>query len=371
MKLSRWENYYIELVKGKRKGFFASTLRLILHVISWVFQILVACRNCAFDRGWLRRYSPPVPLVISIGNIVAGGTGKTPVTLLLAQEFYETFLIAILSRGYRSKAENLPAPLWLSKGDGPMHPAAFCGDEPYLLALNLPKALVFVGRDRHKASNMAARAGAQLILLDDGMQHRRLARDLEVVVVDACDPFGQGHFLPRGFLREGMKSLARADLIILNHIQEAADFEASSLRIKQFSKAPIIGSRVQVDGIFDLEGAAAEGLRGKIVGTFCGIAHPDYFQKTVAQEGAQVVSNLIAPDHEDFDSRALEKFAIHSKNAGAQYLVCTEKDKVKLKPSLSLALPIVWVKTKLGLVYGESDWNAFIAKAKADITRRI
>lgn len=371
MKLSRWENYYIQLVKGKRKGLFASLLRAVLLIVSWVFQILVALRNWAFDHGWLRRYYPPVPVVISVGNIVAGGTGKTPLTMMLAQEFHDDFLVAILSRGYRSKAENLPTPMWLSKGDGPMHPASFCGDEPYLLALNMPKALVFVGGDRHKASNMAARAGAQLIVLDDGMQHRRLARDLEIVVIDAYDPFGQGYFLPRGFLREGPKSLSRADLIILNHIQDVKDLDPCRQQILPYTKAPIVGTRMQVTGIFDLDGTPADSLQGQTVGVFCGIAHPDYFEKTVLQEGAQVVNRLIVPDHESVKQSALEKFAVQCKEAGAQCLVCTEKDKVKLGLTHSLALPVRWVKSKLGIVYGEEEWKAFIAKAKADIIRRI
>lgn len=371
MKLSRWEKYYIQIVKGQRKGLFASILRSILRFFSWIFQCLVVCRNWAFDKGWLRRYYPPVPLVISIGNIVAGGTGKTPLTLMLAEEFYEDFHIAVLSRGYRSKAENLPAPLWLSKGNGPMHPATFCGDEPYLLALNLPKALVFVGKDRHKASNMAARAGAQLILLDDGMQHRRLARDLEVVVIDAYDPFGQGYFLPRGFLREGVKSLMRADLIILNHIQDEKDFEPIRNQVQPFTQAPIIGTKMQVIDTFNLNGSSAPSLQGKRVGVFCGIAHPEYFEKTVLQEGTEIVCSFAVPDHENFDQFALEAFAVECRDLGAEFLVCTEKDKVKVNLDSPLALPIVWLKTKLGIVHGQEEWKAFIAKAKADITRRI
>src|ERR1700732_3058219 len=129
MKVKYWETYFLELIKEKRKGVFARVLKFFLRVISWIFQFLVASRNWAFDNGWLRRYYPPVPLVISIGNIVSGGTGKTPATLMIAQEFYSDFLITILSRGYRSPAESLSAPIVLSKGEGPMHPAAYCGDE--------------------------------------------------------------------------------------------------------------------------------------------------------------------------------------------------------------------------------------------------
>ena len=240
--LKHIEIYYLDLVTGKRKGFLAWLLKILLLPISWIYQFFVACRNWAFDRGWVRRYTPPVPVVISIGNIVAGGTGKTPVTYLLAKEFYDEVPLAILARGYRSKAENLSAPIVLSRGQGPMHPASYCGDEPFMLAQNLPKSFVFVGKDRHKASNMAAKAGVKLILLDDGMQHRRLARDFEVVVMDALDPFGQGYFLPRGLLREGLKSLSRADLIVLNHVYDHSRFIALRQKIARYTTAPVRGN---------------------------------------------------------------------------------------------------------------------------------
>jgi tetraacyldisaccharide 4'-kinase len=371
MKLSRLESYYLDLIKGKKQGIFASVLRGILLVFSWIFQGIVYCRNKAFDKGWLRRYSPPVPLVISIGNFVAGGTGKTPVTLMLAQEFYVNYLIAILSRGYRSPAENLPAPLWLSRGQGPMHPASYCGDEPFLLAQNLPKTLVFVGKDRHKSSNMAAKAGAQVILLDDGMQHRRLARDLEVIVIDAGDPFGYGYFLPRGLLREGLKSLSRADLMILNHIVDHDHFIRVQTVIANYSKAPLIGTRMEVAEIVALENRQPLSLKDQVVGLFCGIAHPDYFEATVCKEGARVVGRYIVADHENFDFEALALFAEACRKEGAAYIVCTEKDEVKLKDHPPLALPIVWIKMKLVVVEGEGLWKDFVVNAKRILQKRV
>ena len=207
-----------------------------------------------YEKGWMRRYVPPVPLVISVGNIVAGGTGKTPVTLLLAGAFYERFTVAILSRGYRSKAEKLDAPVLLCEGQGPTFPASYCGDEPYLFAQRLPKAIVIVGGDRKKASFLAAKAGAQAIFLDDGMQHRRLVRDFDVVVVDVGDPFGQGYFLPRGFLRDDICSLARANLIILNHINDSEQFTSVKMQLEPYSLAPIIGTKGFVVAIRDLKG---------------------------------------------------------------------------------------------------------------------
>lgn len=371
MRERKWELYILEIIKGKRKGFIASCLRPFLRLISRCFQLGVICRNWAFDHGWFKRYFPPVPLVISVGNIVAGGTGKTPVSLLLAQEFYQDFVIAILSRGYRSPAERLSHPIPLSLGEGPDYPASFCGDEPFLLSKNLPKALVFVGRDRDKASCMAAQAGANLILLDDGMQHRRLARDLEVVVMDASDPFGKGEFLPSGFLRDSCSSLVRADLIILNHVADTQHFESMKAAIQSHAEAPVVGARMDLVGILDLAENEISSLKGKKVGIFCGIAQPEKFKKTVEQLGAEIVDHFFISDHDGFSLDHLEEFAQRSLEKGAEFLICTEKDRVKLNDSTKCCLPICWVKMKLTLVEGIDHWNNFIQNAKTILTRRL
>jgi len=280
------------------------------------------------------------------------------------------FFVGILSRGYRSPAEKLPIPVVLSKGEGPMQSASFCGDEPFLLAQNLPKAFVVVGRNRHKASDIAARAGAQVLLLDDGMQHRRLARDFEVVVVDAMDPFGQGHYLPRGFLREGAHSLSRANLIILNHISDNEAFEKTKALVVRYSNAIVVGTRTEVAGIESF-GESVSSVSGKKVGIFCGIAHPEYFQKTVLQEKAEIVGSIFASDHEGLDSSILEAFALQCKEKGAEMLLCTEKDKVKIQDIQKLALPIAWIKMRLKLVEGAEEWQQFINRIKTDLKNRI
>lgn len=326
--------------------------------------MIVTVRNWAFDKGLLRRYCPPVPVVMSIGNIVVGGTGKTPVTLMIAQEFYDKFPIGILSRGYRSQAERLAVPVILSTGEGPLQSAAFCGDEPFLLAQNLPKAFVVVGKDRHKSADMAAKAGVQLILLDDGMQHRRLARDFEVVVMDICDPYGCGHYFPRGLLREGVASLKRAHLIILNHVSDAADFERVKREIRPYSKAQVVGTKMDVINIQLFDGDVVSSVAGKKVGVFCGIAHPEYFHRTVSSLGAEITDAATVPDHKTFDVALLAEFAQECKDKGAELLLCTEKDKVKIDPTLHLALPIAWVKMRLSLVEGQDEWRSFIQRVK-------
>ncbi|MBA3816159.1 MAG: tetraacyldisaccharide 4'-kinase [Parachlamydiaceae bacterium] len=363
--LRHLESYFLDVIKGKKNGLLASLLRGGLHVLSWPFQFIVTCRNWIFDRGWVCRYYPPVPVVISVGNIVVGGTGKTPVTLMLAQEFYNDFSLAVLSRGYRSPAEKLSDPMMLSKGNGPMQSAALCGDESFLLSQNLPKAFVIVGRNRHKASNMAAKAGAQVILLDDGMQHRRLARDFEVVVMDAGDLYGQGYFLPRGLLREGVKSLARADLIIINHVADANAFADMKVEVQRNSAALVIGTRMEVVDVLDFEGMLISNLQGIKVGIFCGIAHPEYFHNTVSQLGATIVSTLYTADHDSFETEMLKAFAKECLEKGAEMILCTEKDRVKLVDIKGVVLPVAWIKMRLKVIEGNNEWRTFIDRAKA------
>lgn len=361
------ELYLKEVMRGHKKGWIPAFLRIVLLLLSWIYASAVYFRNCLYEKGWVRRYTPPVPLVISVGNIVAGGTGKTPVTLLLAEAFYERFTIAILSRGYRSKAERLNIPLLLCEGTGPNFPASYCGDEPYLFAKRLPKTIVVVGGNRKKASFLAARTGAQAILLDDGMQHRRLARDFDVVVVDVGDPFGQGYFLPRGFLREDIYSLARANLIVLNHINHLEKFEEVKMKLMPYSSAPIVGTRQIVSGVRNLKGEKCEVFDEKTVGMFCAIAHPDYFRQTLEQQGFQVVNEHILVDHDEIREKELEQFAQASLRKGAKWLICTEKDRVKLQDQLILSLPILWIQLELHIVAGQEEWLKFLKEAEAKI----
>ncbi|MBA3720818.1 MAG: tetraacyldisaccharide 4'-kinase [Parachlamydiaceae bacterium] len=365
--LNKVEIYIRDVIRGRRKGWLPCIIKVFLLPLSWLYQFGVRWRNWAYDKGWMRRYVPPVPLVISIGNIVAGGTGKTPVTLLFAKAFYDKFPIAILSRGYRSKAEKLGSPMILCEGNGPLYSAAECGDEPYIFAQRLPKSFVIVGGNRQKASCLASKAGAEIILLDDGMQHRRLARDFDVVVVDVGDPFGQDYFLPRGFLREDKSSLSRADLIVLNHIVNTELFQTLKTRIGAYTKAPMVGTNWQVESVNDMQGNPIGSIKGKKVGMFCGIASPEYFRITLEKEGAIVVSEFCVADHEKPSHEELEIFADMCQKEGAEILLCTEKDHVKLEKQLSVSIPVAWLKMEMKVVEGLDIWQDFLKKAEAKI----
>lgn len=368
MIVNKFELYFKDVMLGRKRGIAAFFIKAVLLPLSWIYGVITKWRNEMYKKGVMRRYTPPVPLVISVGNIVAGGTGKTPVTLLLANAFYERFTIAVLTRGYRSKAEKLDQPVVLCEGQGPQFPASYCGDESYLFAQRFPKAIVIVGGNRRKASFLAARAGAQAIILDDGMQHLRLVRDFDVVVMDVKDPFGQGYFLPRGFLREDIGALGRADLLILNHITNHERFLDVKEQVSSYTTAPIVGSLCQVNGICNLKGEEVRlSEKEKVVGMFCAIAHPEYFRNTLEEEGFQVVDEYILADHEAFDEKKLEQFAQLCLKKGANYLVCTEKDCVKLDTLLQPVLPIIWIRLELEIVAGKEEWNYFLQKAEAKI----
>ncbi|MBS4164839.1 Tetraacyldisaccharide 4'-kinase [Candidatus Protochlamydia amoebophila] len=368
MFLRKIEIYLKEIIKEKRKGKLSTFIKWILLPLSWIYGFVVSIRNWLYDQGWMKRYVPPVSLVISIGNIVAGGTGKTPVTLLLAQAFYERYTLAILSRGYRSKVEKLETPVILCEGQGPIFPASYSGDEPYIYAQRFPKSIVIVGRNRKKASFLAAKAGAQVILLDDAMQHRRIARDYDVIVIDVSDPFGRGYYLPRGFLREDAHSLSRADLLILNNIVDAEQFENVKNQLRAYSLAPIVGVKGIVCHPRDLKGCQIDNLHETKVAMFCAIAHPEYFKRTLESEGIKVVSEFCLPDHDEIKERKLELFALQSKELGAEWLICTEKDRVKLPDQMTLSLPIAWIQIDLTVIDGQNEWDSFLAQAEAKIS---
>jgi tetraacyldisaccharide 4'-kinase len=364
--LSKSELYILDIMKRQRRGLIASLLRGTLRVLSWPFKMAVFLRNWAYEEKWLKQYYPPIPVVISVGNIVSGGTGKTPTTLMIAREFYQDFQIGILTRGHRSLAEKSASPVTLCAGKGPVHSAAYCGDEPFLIAENLPKSFVIVGKNRRKGANLAAAAGVRVAILDDGMQHRQISRDFEVVVMDAEDPLGQGYFLPRGFLRENAKSLSRADIIIVNYLKNQETYERVKNIIRQYSDSPVVGTKLIIEGFYDLQGQIIPSIQDKRVSVFCGIAHPERFHATITEITGKIVDYHFFPDHHYFKPEQIVQLGKKAKDSGAEILICTEKDKVKLT-ELSVQLlpvPIAWVKTHLQIIEGEDDWKDFINKIR-------
>ena len=305
-------------------------------ILSKIFQFVVFFRNKLFDWRILPVRKVSVP-VISVGNIVAGGTGKTPFTMLLAKKIQN---YAVLSRGYRSEATKLRCPVIVYPGDDPQ----FCGDEPALFLKNFPDAMYVVGANRYNSAKLAIKKGAKVLILDDGFQHRYLHRDLNIVIIDAHDPFGGGCLLPKGMLREPPESLKRADIIVLNHVKDISKYKALTKEIKQYTKASIISTDVVVEGVFMQSGEEIS-LKDKRIVAFCALGKPDYFLKTLRNLGAEIVKTCFLSDHTPFTNEKLQE--LYNEDS---LLVCTEKDIVKIKTDI----PIAYVKINLQITHGEN-----------------
>lgn len=302
---------------------------------AWLFGTAGRLRGLAYDRGWLAPRRAPIP-VVSVGNLAVGGTGKTPVVLEVARRLSELgHRPAILSRGYGADAAEARV---VADADGPRLSAAEAGDEPLLIARRLPGVLVLAGPDRGALAEEAARRGATVAVLDDGLQHRRLARDLEIVVVDASDPLGNGHLLPRGPLREGPAALGRADLVWLSRVDEtparAFGSQADLRRLLSGLEAPVVRSRYRPSVVCDCAGrplGPAADLAGRSVVVLAGVGRPGSFVHTLTRLGARVVGEHLYGDHHRFTAAELEG-ALAEARAKAAWVVTTEKDAARLPP---------------------------------------
>lgn len=326
----------------------------MLTPLSWIFWGCISFRHFLYDKKILAKKYLDLP-VVSIGNVVVGGAGKTQVALLLAQQLSETLPLAILSRGFRGKAEKTSQPLVIDvKKNSPLE----AGDEPWLLANRLQAVSVIANKNRFKSALIAKQRGARLILLDDGMQHRKLHRDFEIVVIDGNSPFDS--FLPKGRLREDTRRLKFADLIIfIDHPEPLLKNQ-----VEQVSQAAQVTAVIRSKGFYDLNDQPVEFLAGQKVGLFCGIGNPRRFVKTVESLNLHVVTTLFAADHLSIKKKALASFAKISQQKGATHLVCTEKDKIKFLGTETFCLPIVWLKVNLEIVDNQKKWISMLDAIK-------
>jgi tetraacyldisaccharide 4'-kinase len=334
----------------------------LLTPFSVLYQAGVRFRHFLYDQKILPKQFAPLP-VVSIGNVMAGGVGKTQVALLLAGLLAQDLKVAILSRGYRGQAEHVADPLLV---DVNRHAPSLCGDEPWLLASRLDSVFVVVNKNRFKSALKAKKLGAQAVLLDDGMQHRQLHRDFEIVVVDGKIPFGS--FLPKGRLREDLQRLKTADLILF----VGAPSQEIEGVVTSLALAPQVVAKVTSCGLFQLDGGQIDSIKGKKVAVFCGIGNPARFVNTVEELGAQVVATHFSSDHRLMGEKRLFQFASHAQKRGATLLLCTEKDKVKLsKSEFPLPVPVVWVKATLVIVKNQHVWLKMVDEIKLLASRHL
>lgn len=328
-----------------------SALPAMLALPAAAYGAAVRGRNAWYDRPQhVRRAALPV---ISIGNLAVGGTGKTPLVAWLARRLgADGVAPAIVSRGYGGAAG--PGPVIVSTGTGPRVDARICGDEPHLLARSLAGTIVIVGANRFEGARAAFEAGASVVVLDDGFQHRRLARDLDVVLLDGRSPFGNGRLLPAGPLREPPGSLRRAGVVVLTRLREgdAADRAIAAVRAAGFS-GPIVRAGHRAVGFASASGETAPGPKRAIA--FCGIGDPELFRADLESAGVRVLALRAFRDHHAYSLAALETLDAEASRAGVP-LVTTDKDFSRLEAiagALLHKLPLIVLRIET-VVWDES-----------------
>ena len=305
-----------------------------------------------------RAAAPP----ISGGNLSVGGAGKTPVTLALAQRLLARGRKpAVLSRGYGGSSRGRLT--IVSDGSGPLVGADLAGDEPALLARRLPGLRVLVGPRRALLAQEAIGRGADALLLDDGLQHHGLARDLDVLVVDASNPLGNARLLPRGPLREGLRTLERLagrGLLWLTRsdLRQRPDPELESL----VARARVLTGRVPVESSF-APAAGAPDLAGRRIFLLAGIARPASFEALARRLGADVAATRWFADHHRFSTADLEAVQAEAKRTSADLILTTEKDATRLPTAPGAGVPIAALPVELRVEQGEASIQAALDAA--------
>lgn len=300
-------------------------------------------RRTLYSRGLLRRQRLPAP-VVSVGNLTVGGTGKTPVVAYLAGLWRDRGKrVVILSRGYGGRTRT---PTRLSDGKRLYYSPPWVGEEPYWLARTLPGVPVFTGTCRFNAGMAAWQEfKPDLFLLDDGFQHFQLHRDLDLVLLDAGSPFGNGFLLPRGPLREPLSSLNAAHAIILTRFDPQRHQATLTTIQKRFPDHMVLTATISPVGVTIYPGGQTEppqAVGGQTFLAFAGLARPEVFQESLQKLGVHLKELKTFPDHHVYTSQELEDLTAAAKARGAEALITTAKDWARLGERWDGEIPL-WV----------------------------
>ncbi|MDD5130185.1 MAG: tetraacyldisaccharide 4'-kinase [Candidatus Omnitrophica bacterium] len=340
------KEYLYNLAIGKDKRFPGEVLKGVLFVLSLVYGVVVVALA-----GFYR--IKPVRLgakVISVGNITLGGTGKTTlVEYLSAKLSLAGNKVGVLTRGY--------------KRDSRRAGAQGMGDEPAMLAKQLPQVPVIVDKNRVRAAQTAIRDYAcGILILDDGLQQWRIFKDLEIVAIDVSNPFGNYRMLPAGFLREPLSALKRADIFVLTQIYPGQNLDSLTARLSRINaKALIVESSHKVEGVSRIDQPDKlinpEFLRGKPAVIFSGIGNPEGFQRSVGDLGVKVAKFHKFPDHYDYAPADILQIAKEAKENNLDTVITTQKDAVKIRDLGIKGLEILVLEIRLSIIKNEAEFD--------------
>lgn len=379
-RIERLEQFTIDIIYGRRDGPRERAWGAFLKALSYGFAGAVRSRHFLYDQRVLRD-QPLGCLVVVVGNLTVGGTGKTPVVEKFARELQKRGRkVAILSRGYGSKSEPGHKRFWrwLTHSDAPPPKivsdekevkldASIAGDEPYMLACNLPGVVVLVDKNRVKAGEYAIKHfQCDTLLLDDGFQYLPLRGQLNLLLVDKSNPFGNRNLLPRGILREPVRHLKRASYVFLTKSDGRSDPELEATIRRYKPDTEIIECTHEPKYLKEVFGSGQyplDFLQGKAVATLSGIAVPESFEEFVVRLGGNIVHNQRFLDHHRFTANELQDFFAQAQAAGAELVITTEKDAVRIRrPWVPESPAFLYLRLEVEIIAGVKDFQEAVTR---------
>jgi tetraacyldisaccharide 4'-kinase len=377
--LENLEQFAIDVILGRRQGARATILRGILYALSFVYERLVQFRLFLYRHRILRERTLGC-LVISIGNLTVGGTGKTPIVEKIARALQVGGRrVAILSRGYKSvprptrrsfvdrlRRRDSSPPRVVSDGKSLLLDSLTAGDEPYMLANNLKDVIVLVDKDRVKSGLHAiGQMQADTLLLDDGLQYLHLKHRLDIVLIDRQAPFGNEFLLPRGTLREPPRNLRRASYIFITKSTGEPNDKLIE-RIRRYNRtAEIIECAhraLHLQNVVTAEQLPLESLRDTYIGSICGIAAPDSFEEGLRKLGARIELAKRYLDHHRYTEAELQTFISRCIRRDLEMIITTEKDAVRFPRLTNVQVPIYFLRVEIEILSGHESWEHFVGR---------
>ena len=363
------EKIYGLILAAEQQALGIRLLRMVATLIAWSYDKLSTVRNMLFDSGILKIHQLSCP-VVSVGNLAVGGTGKTPMVIWLARFLSEEgWRVGVVSRGY--KGEETEKVLVVSDGRDILAGSEISGDEPQLLARRLPGIPVLCSTKRALAAEAAVEQfRCEVVILDDGFQHRFIARDLDIVMLDARYPFGNGFLFPRGILRERTTALARAQVLVLSRFDGSKEAEQSRKNlVGQWPDTTVVTATHRATRIFKAttqRELPLGSVKNKRLAAFAGIGRPDDFFRTVHALGADLVHTTALPDHHPLTVELLATLVEEASTQKPELWLTTEKDWVRLPSDLPDSMELMILTVEIDLNGDSSLLKAVVQESLKD-----